>query len=58
MPWYTWLLIVLVIGSLIGGLLIVLRTAKPLDLDAQQLKRVRERKAEMEAKDAEEARER
>jgi hypothetical protein len=58
MPWYIWLLIVLVLGSIVGGLLVLLRTAKPLPLTDEQLQKVRERKIEMEAQDAEDARKR
>ncbi|WP_324731093.1 DUF2897 family protein [Pseudomonas paeninsulae] len=58
MPWYIWLLIVLVLGSIVGGLMVLLRTAKPLPLTDEQLQKVRERKIEMEAQDAEDARKR
>lgn len=55
MPWYIWLLIVLVLGSIVGGLMVLLRTAKPLPLTDEQLQKVRERKLEMEAQDAKDA---
>lgn len=55
MPWYIWLLIILVLGSIVGGLLVLLRTAKPLPLSEEQLQKIRERKVEMEALDAKEA---
>jgi hypothetical protein len=42
----------------VGGLLVLLRTAKPLPLTDEQLQKVRERKIEMEAQDAEDARKR
>ncbi|MCY1547004.1 hypothetical protein D9M68_830350 [compost metagenome] len=58
MPWYAWLLIILVLGSIVGGLLVLLRTAKPLPLDEEQLQRIRERKIEMEAQDAKDSRQR
>lgn len=58
MTWYIWLLIVLVLGSIVGGLMMLLRTAKPLPLSEEQLKKIRERKVEMEAQDAKDARER
>lgn len=54
MPWYIWLLIVFVLGSIVAGL-ILLRTTKSLPLTDEQLKKVRERKVEMEAKDAKDA---
>lgn len=55
MPWYIWLLIILVLGSIVGGLLVLLRTAKPLPLSEEQLQRIRERQVEMEAQDAKDA---
>lgn len=55
MPWYIWLLIILVLGSIVGGLLVLLRTAKPLPLSEEQLRKIRERKIEMEALDAKDA---
>ncbi|TWC39058.1 DUF2897 family protein [Pseudomonas sp. SJZ079] len=58
MTWYIWLLIILVLGSIVGGLMMLLRTAKPLPLSEEQLKKIRERKVEMEAQDAKDARER
>ncbi len=58
MTWYIWLLIIIVLGSIVGGLMMLLRTAKPLPLSEEQLKKVRERKVEMEAQDAKDARDR
>lgn len=58
MPWYAWLLILLALGSIVGGLLVLLRTAKPLPLSEEQLQKIRERKIEMEAQDAKDARDR
>ena len=55
MPWYIWLLIILVMGSIVGGLMVLLRTAKPLPLTDEQLAKVRKRKLEMEAQDAKDA---
>ncbi|QLC74572.1 DUF2897 family protein [Pseudomonas sp. LPB0260] len=52
MPWFAWLLLLLVLGSIVGGLLVLLRTAKPLPLSDEQLQKIRERKIEMEAQDA------
>jgi hypothetical protein len=52
MPWFAWLLLLLVLGSIVGGLLVLLRTAKPLPLSDEQLQKIRERKIEMEARDA------
>ncbi|PRA66517.1 DUF2897 domain-containing protein [Pseudomonas sp. MYb187] len=53
MPWYAWLILVLAIGSIVGGLMLLRDTAKKLPLTEEQLKRVHERNAEMDAKDAE-----
>ncbi|MEG0858003.1 MAG: DUF2897 family protein [Pseudomonas sp.] len=52
MPWYAWLILVLAIGSIVGGLMLLRDTAKKLPLTEEQLKRVHERNAEMDAKDA------
>ncbi|RJG13507.1 DUF2897 family protein [Pseudomonas cavernicola] len=51
MPWYAWLIMVLAIGSIVGGLLMLRDTAKKLPLTDEQLKRIHERNAEMDAKD-------
>jgi len=53
MPWYAWLILVLAIGSIVGGLMLLRDTAKKLPLTEEQLKRIHERNAEMDAKDAE-----
>ncbi|MBS7661168.1 DUF2897 family protein [Pseudomonas lalucatii] len=55
MPWYAWLLMTLILGSIVGGLLVLLRTAKPLPLNEEQLRKIRERQIEMEARDAKDA---
>lgn len=52
MSWYIWLFILLVLGSIIGGLMVLLRTAKPLPLSEEQLDKIRQRQLEQEAKDA------
>jgi hypothetical protein len=52
MPWYAWLILILAIGSVVGGLLMLRDTAKELPLTDEQLKRIHERNAEMDAKDA------
>ncbi|TDV63462.1 DUF2897 family protein [Pseudomonas sp. LP_7_YM] len=52
MPWYAWLILVIAIGSIVGGLLMLKDSAKKLPLTEEQLKRVHERNAEMDAKDA------
>jgi hypothetical protein len=52
MPWYAWLILLVAIGSIVGGLLMLRDTAKKLPLTDEQLKRVRERNAEMDAKEA------
>ncbi|AXO62020.1 DUF2897 family protein [Pseudomonas sp. NY15367] len=54
MPWYVWLLLVLVFGSVIGSLLILRSSAKKMRLSEDQLERMRKRAVEQEAKDARE----
>lgn len=58
MPWYAWLILILAIGSIVGGLLMLRSTAKKMPLTDEQLKRMQARNIEMEAKDAEDAKER
>lgn len=52
MPWYAWLILVVAIGSIVGGLLMLKDSAKKLPLTDEQLKRVHERNTEMDAKEA------
>ncbi|ATR84270.1 DUF2897 domain-containing protein [Pseudomonas sp. FFUP_PS_473] len=52
MPWYAWLILVVALGSIIGGLMLLRDTAQKLPLTEEQLKRIHERNAEMDAKDA------
>ena len=52
MPWYAWLILLVAIGSIVGGLLMLKDSAKNLPLTDEQLKRVHERNAEMDAKEA------
>ncbi|EJO93918.1 MULTISPECIES: DUF2897 family protein [Pseudomonadaceae] len=54
MPWYVWLLLVLVFGSVIGSLLLLRSSAKKMPLSEDQLERMRKRAIEQEAKDARE----
>ncbi|WP_322978081.1 DUF2897 family protein [Pseudomonas sp. C11] len=54
MPWYAWLILILALGSIVGGLLLLRDTAKELPLSEEQLKRIHERNAEQDAKDARE----
>lgn len=54
MPWYVWLLLVLVFGSVIGSLLVLRSSAKKMRLSEDQLERMRKRAVEQEAKDASE----
>ncbi|MCY1277308.1 hypothetical protein D3C76_654560 [compost metagenome] len=56
MPWYAWLIIILALGSILGALMLLRDTAKKLPLTEEQLKRIHERNAEMDAKEAEEKR--
>jgi hypothetical protein len=52
MPWYAWLILVVAIGSIVGGLMMLRDTATKVDLTEEQRKRVAERNAEMDAKEA------
>lgn len=52
MPWYAWLILLVAIGSIVGGLMILRDTAKKLPLTEEQLRKVRKRDAEANAKDA------
>ncbi|TRX74960.1 DUF2897 family protein [Pseudomonas mangiferae] len=52
MPWYAWLILILAIGSVVGGLLMLRDTAKKVPLTDEQLKRVHERNAQADAQDA------
>lgn len=53
MPWYAWLIITLALGSIVGSLMLLRDSARKLPLSEEQLKRIRERNAEADAKDAE-----
>ncbi|MFB4393757.1 MULTISPECIES: DUF2897 family protein [unclassified Pseudomonas] len=52
MPWYAWLILIVALGSIIGGLMMLKETAKKLPLTEEQLKKIHERNAEMDAKEA------
>ncbi|HDS1820468.1 hypothetical protein D3C81_981660 [compost metagenome] len=52
MPWYAWLILILALGSIVGGLMLLRDTAKKLPLTEEELRKVHERNAEADAKDA------
>ena len=52
MPWYAWLILLVALGSIVGGLLLLRDTAKKLPLTEEQKRKIRERNAEMDAKEA------
>lgn len=52
MPWYAWLILIIALGSIVGGLLLLRDTAKKLPLTDEQLRKIHERNAEADAKDA------
>lgn len=54
MPWYAWLIMILALGSIVGGLLLLRDSARKLPLSDEQLKRIHERNIEQDAKDAQE----
>ena len=53
MPWYAWLILIVALGSIVGGLMLLRDTAKKLPLTEEQLRKVHERNAEMDAKERE-----
>ncbi|MNG23353.1 hypothetical protein D3C84_1079460 [compost metagenome] len=53
MPWYAWLIMILALGSILGSLMLLRDSARKLPLSEEQLKRIHERNAEQDAKDAE-----
>ncbi|MCP8467332.1 DUF2897 family protein [Pseudomonas sp. ZM23] len=56
MPWYAWLIMALALGSIVGALMMLRDTAKKLPLTEEQLQRIHQRNAEMDAKDADDKR--
>jgi hypothetical protein len=52
MPWYAWLVLVIAIGSIVGGLMMLRDSANKVELTDEQRKRVADRNAEMDAKEA------
>ena len=52
MPWYAWLILIIALGSIVGGLMMLRDTAKKLPLTDEQLRKVHERNADADAKDA------
>ncbi|WP_248799639.1 DUF2897 family protein [Pseudomonas sp. MWU13-2105] len=52
MPWYAWLIMVVAIGSIVGGLMMLRDTANKVELTDEQRRRVQQRNAEMDAQDA------
>lgn len=52
MPWYAWLILIVAIGSIVGGLMMLRDTAHKVELTDEQRKRVAERNVEMDAKEA------
>lgn len=55
MPWYAWLIMLLAIGSIVGGLLLLRDSAQPLSLTDEQLRNIHARNAEADAKDAQDS---
>lgn len=54
MPWYIWLLIIAVIGSLVGGLMNLLTTARRIPLSEEQKARIAQRNAQFDAEEEKE----
>ncbi len=51
MPWYIWLLIALVLGSVIAALLRLRNTANTMPIDKDKLELMKQRNAELEAQE-------
>ena len=51
MPWYIWLLIALVMGSVAGSLLLLRDTANKMPISEDKLELMRQRNAEVEAQE-------
>lgn len=50
MPWFAWLFLALAFGLVIGSLLLLRDSADKMPLSEEQLQRLREREAELQAK--------
>ncbi|MFC3609046.1 DUF2897 family protein [Stutzerimonas tarimensis] len=55
MPWYIWLIMFAVLGSIVGSLLLLRSTARKIPLTEEQKQRIAERNARLDAEDAKEA---
>ena len=51
MPWYIGLLIIIVLGSIVGSLLLLRSTANSMPISKENLEIMRQRNAELEAKE-------
>lgn len=54
MPWYIWLLITMVVGSIVAGLFKLLTTATPIPLTEEQKARIAQRNATLDAEERKE----
>ncbi len=52
MPWYAWLILIIALGSIVGGLLLLRDTAQKVPLTEEQKQKIKERNAEMDAKES------
>ncbi len=52
MPWYIWLLLALVVGTVVGGLLMLRAGARKIPLTDEQKQRIEQRNAEADAEDS------
>ncbi len=51
MPWYIWLLIALVLGSIVASLMLLRSTANKMPISSEKLELMRQRNAELEAQE-------
>ncbi|MBB3101846.1 DUF2897 family protein [Azomonas macrocytogenes] len=58
MPWYIWLIILVTLGSIIGSLLMLRKTAQRIPLTQEQKERIAKRNAQLDAEEEREKRER
>jgi len=52
MHWYAWLILLVAVGSVVGSLLMLKDTARKVPLTDEQKDKIRQRNAEMDAKEA------
>ena len=54
MTWYVWVIMIVVLGSILGGLKLLKDSARKLPLTDEQLERIKQRNREQDVKDQQE----